>query len=109
MVFKPILTKTEVKKIAMEFKKKLRKAGIRPTRVILFGSYAKGRPRPWSDVDFCVVSNQFGKSSYDEQVRLAKIGKHVNYLIEAHPMNPKDLRGGGHPLADEIKRTGKLM
>ena len=57
-------------------------------------------------MDFCVVSSQFGKKDYDDMVKVTKIGKRVNYLIEAHPMNPKDLKQQAHPLAGEIRRTG---
>ena len=109
MVFKPILTEREVKQIAIEFKKALKKAGIKANKLILFGSYARRMPHPWSDVDFCVVSDQFGKREYDEMVKLSKIGKRVNYLIEAHPMNSNDLKQGVHPLAEEIKKTGRLI
>jgi predicted nucleotidyltransferase len=109
MVFKAILTKSDVKKIAAEFKKALSGAGIRINQLILFGSYALGKPHPWSDVDFCVVSSQFGKRVYDDLVKVSKIGKRVNYLIEAHPMNPKDLKQDAHPLAGEVRRTGTKM
>lgn len=109
MVFKAILTKNDVKKIAAEFKKTLKKAGVKAPSLILFGSYAVGTPHAWSDIDFCVVSKQFGKKIYDDMIEVSKIGKKVNYLIEAHPMNPKDLLDRAHPLADEIKRFGKKM
>lgn len=109
MVFKPILTKSDIRKMAAQFKDTLKGDGIKASRLILFGSYATGKPRPWSDVDFCVVSSQFGKRIYDEMVRVTKLGKHVNYLIEAHPLHPNDLRRGIHPLADEINRTGREM
>jgi len=109
MVFKPILTKKDIRNIAAEFKIALKKAGIRASKLILFGSYAGGRPHPWSDIDLCVVSAQFGRKYYDEMLRVAKLGKKVNYLIEAHPMNPRDLRSGNHPMADEIKKRGRKI
>lgn len=109
MVFKSVLTKKDIANIASDFKKTLKKTGIRASRLILFGSYARGKPHPWSDLDLCVVSTQFGKRYYDEMVRLAKLGKSVSYLIEAHPIHPKDLRSGAHPLAEEIKKHGKEL
>ncbi|OGQ48383.1 MAG: hypothetical protein A3I09_01065 [Deltaproteobacteria bacterium RIFCSPLOWO2_02_FULL_47_10] len=108
MLFKAILTKKDVKKIALEFKKVLRNAGIRSPSLILFGSYAIGKPHQWSDIDFCVLSKQFGKKVYDDMVKVSKLGKKVNYLIEAHPLNPNDLNKGFHPLATEIKRGIKI-
>lgn len=109
MVFKAILTKSDLKKIAAEFKKTLKKAGVKAPSLVLFGSYAAGVPHAWSDVDFCVVSKQFGKRNYDDMMKVTKLGKKVNYLIEAHPMNPKDLRNSANPLAEEIRRFGKKM
>lgn len=109
MVFKAILTKKEIKDITAKFKTTLKRAGIHPSKLILFGSYATGRPHPWSDIDLCIVSTQFGKRYYDEMVRVTKLGKKVSYLIEAHPMNPDDLRSGNHPLATEIKKHGRQI
>ncbi|MBI2345551.1 MAG: nucleotidyltransferase domain-containing protein [Deltaproteobacteria bacterium] len=90
-----------------EFRAALRRAGIRRPRFILFGSYARGRPRPWSDIDLCVVSSQFGKDNFEDMVRISGVAKRVNYLLEVHPLHPRDLRGDGHPLAGEIRRTGR--
>lgn len=109
MVFKPILTKSDLKKIVKELKSALRKSGIKVGQLILFGSYAKGRPHPFSDVDLCVVSGQFGKQYFDEMVKISKIGKRVNYLLEVHPMNPSDLKQNAHPLAEEIRKHGKKV
>lgn len=41
------------------FCNQLRRSGIRPERVILFGSWASGRQRPDSDIDLIVVSKDF--------------------------------------------------
>lgn len=109
MVFKPLLTNQEIQRVVADFKRTLKLAGIRTTRLILFGSYAQGRPHPWSDVDLCVVSRQFGRRDFDDAVKIATLAKRVNYLLEVHPMHPKDLRQGLHPLAQEIKRTGRRI
>jgi len=109
MVFKAILTKKDVRKIASEFKKVLKKAGVKAPGLILFGSYAVGKPHQWSDIDFCVVSKQFGRRAYDDMIKVSKLGKQVNYLIEAHPLNPEELNKGFHPLAEEIKKSGIKM
>ncbi len=109
MVFKAKLTKKDIKKISAEFKKILTQAGVKVEGIILFGSYAVGKPHAWSDVDLCVVSRQFGKNDFDDMAKLSKLGKQVSYLIESHPINPRDLKFGIHPLAEEIKRTGKKI
>lgn len=109
MVFKPLLTKHEVRTVVAELRRVLQKAGIPIDRLILFGSYARGTPHPWSDIDLCVVSSQFGRRDYDDFVKISRLAKRVNYLIEAHPMHPKALTQEDHPLAGEIKQTGKRM
>ncbi len=37
----------------------LKQTGIEPTKMILFGSYAKGHPRQDSDVDIAIISDGF--------------------------------------------------
>ncbi|MBI4224334.1 MAG: nucleotidyltransferase domain-containing protein [Deltaproteobacteria bacterium] len=107
MVFKPILTKKEVKGVVAEFRRELEKRGISVDRMILFGSYASGKPHPWSDIDVCVLSGQFGKNDFDEMVRISKIAKGVNYLLETFPLNPRDYQEGLHPFSEEIRKKGK--
>lgn len=107
MVFKPILTRHDVKNIAGELRRRLRRAGIKVQKLILFGSYARGTPHPWSDVDLCVVSSHFGRNDFDEMVHVSQLAKSVNYLVEVHTLHPTELRQGRHPLAAEIQRTGK--
>ncbi|OGG24162.1 hypothetical protein A3A79_03145 [Candidatus Gottesmanbacteria bacterium RIFCSPLOWO2_01_FULL_43_11b] len=83
--------------------------GIPVKRMILFGSYARGTAKPWSDIDVCVVSPKFGKKPFSEMVRLAKLTISVNTMIEPHPYNPKDLTDKWDPLAAEIRRYGKTI
>lgn len=85
------------------------KKGIPVEQMILFGSYAKGTAKPWSDVDVCVVSPTFGKNSYDERVRLAKLTLSVDTMIEPHPYHPNDLNDPYDPLAAEIRTWGKQV
>jgi len=77
-------------------------------KLILFGSYAKGNPKPWSDLDVCVVSEAFGKDYYDELVFLKKLASDIEPLIEPYPMKPKDLEDKWDPLAHEVRQYGKV-
>jgi hypothetical protein len=36
--------------------------GIHPVRLILYGSFAKGNPHEWSDIDVVVVAPEFDES-----------------------------------------------
>ncbi len=83
--------------------------GISVEKIILFGSYARGIPKPWSDIDLCIVSKNFGKDSYSEMVRLKKLTSSIDSMIEPHPYNSKDLNDPYDPLAFEIRKTGKVV
>ena len=87
----------------------LKEAGIPVQKMILFGSYAKGIAKPWSDVDVCVVSSVFGKNLYDEMVQLKHLTGSVEDMIEPHPYNEKDLADPWDPLAAEIRKYGKVI
>ena len=51
---------SEVLIIAKKFIKELSKQGYLVNQAYLFGSYAKGNPKSYSDIDVCVVSPKLG-------------------------------------------------
>lgn len=108
MVKKTILKDTP-KNLIKAYRKVLEKNGIKIEKLILFGSYAKGTAMPWSDLDLCVVSKQFGKDHHEELVRLMNLTSQVDSMIEPHPYHPKDLEDYWDPLAHEINKTGKVV
>lgn len=108
MVRKSILNDTP-ERLIKSYKNVLKKNGIKVEKIILFGSYAKGTAKPWSDVDICVISKDFGKDDYDEMVRLKILTGEVDSLLEPHPYSPTDFANPYDPLAYEIKRTGKVI
>lgn len=105
MAKKTILNDTP-NRLIKKYRKVLIKAGIPVKQMILFGSYAKGVAKPWSDVDVCVVSPMFGKNYFEEMVKLAKLTDTIDTMIEPHPYNSKDLADKWDPLAHEIRTTG---
>lgn len=46
------------------------KTRFRPKKVLLFGSYAVGRPSAYSDVDIVVVSEQFIRTPHEKRLDL---------------------------------------
>ncbi|MBI3384956.1 nucleotidyltransferase domain-containing protein [Candidatus Gottesmanbacteria bacterium] len=108
MVKKSILSDSPVRLIK-KYRDVLIKNGIKVEKMILFGSYAKGKARPWSDLDVCVVSTNFGKDDYDETILLSRLTSGVDEMIEPHPFHPKDLADPYNPLADQIRKTGKIL
>ena len=76
-------------------------------KVILFGSFARGSQRKWSDIDLCIVSPKF-KNSFDASQYLWKKRKifDLNYTIEPVGFSLKDFNDKYDPLANEIRETG---
>ncbi|MFH1030123.1 MAG: nucleotidyltransferase domain-containing protein [bacterium] len=96
----------KVKKEIERFVETLKKDKLPIKELILFGSYAKGNPRKWSDIDLCVVSPKF-KDSWDATTYLWKkrIIFDIDYTIEPVGFSPKDFRES-NSLINEIKKTG---
>lgn len=84
----------------------LKRHGVVIDKLIIFGSQAKGKAKPWSDIDLCVVSPQFGKNRFEERVRLMKLSIGAGENIEPHPYNAKGLGNKWDCLASEINKFG---
>ena len=64
--------------------------GLKPYKVILFGSYARGRPKKDSDIDLLVVTNDnYIPKSFNEKIELKL--KVANNLDEIREFTPLDL------------------
>jgi predicted nucleotidyltransferase len=88
------------------YAKSLRQGGVNFSQLILFGSFAKGYSKPWSDIDIGVVSPDFGRSYFDELVRLHHLRGSKTLRIDPHPFNPADLSDRWNPLAAEMAASG---
>ena len=95
--------------ILKDYRRALTEAGIAVEDLILFGSYAKGVEKQWSDLDVCVVSPDFGKDKTEEMILLKKLASPIEPMIEPHPYHPRDLADPWDPLAAEIKKYGKRI
>src|SRR3989339_1339912 len=100
------MTRQNIKQIAERYKLALIGNNIPVNAIYLFGSYAKGSPRPGSDIDFCVVSNIFGKDDFKEMVIINQIAKRVAPEIEAFPIAEKELKNRSNPFIKEALTTG---
>lgn len=99
------LKKSQTEKIN-KFVELLKQQGVNISKIILFGSYAKGRATPDSDIDVVVVSNQFGQDTAEEMMLLRKIALKVDSHIEPVPLSPDDLSDKYSSFSQEIKRYG---
>ncbi len=75
-------------------------------KVIIFGSYAKGKPHKWSDVDVCVISPKF-KSGFEalQFLLIRRNEQEVMAGLEPVGFSDKDFKEGSS-LIQEIKKTG---
>lgn len=87
----------------------LKQKGISVSKVILFGSHAKGNAKPDSDIDVAVISAQFGRNNLKEMMLLRKLALEIDSHIEPLPFTPQDLNDRYSTLSQEIKKYGVLI
>ena len=93
-------------RIAREVKTLLLKRGFPITRVVLFGSVAKGKAHEQSDIDIAVITTPFRKSRMDERVDIHLASMDVDLRVETVTLYPEDFQNKYFTLAREIERTG---
>lgn len=108
-----------------EFKMRFRKVSLRlirrviqqivqavhPKRIILFGSYANGRPGPDSDVDLLVVMNS-RKRPAQRATDVSKTLRLYPFPMDIIVRTPQEVQKRlhiGDPFFQEILRRGKVL
>jgi predicted nucleotidyltransferase len=65
--------------------------GIKPQRIVLYGSYATGADKKGSDIDVVVISSDFATKSYWERIDLlADVLYEIFAPVEAVAMTPDE-------------------
>ena len=94
--------KNAVKTIIHQFIGELANVGYSPDEVFLFGSYAKGKPNEFSDIDVAVCDKKFsGCLPLDIENIKSIVSKYS--AIELHTFNSNDKDS---PLIREIRKNG---
>ena len=94
-------------KTIRKFIKALKQEGIPVDRFILYGSYAKGKTRPDSDIDVAVISKNFGKDRVEEGMTLFRIAGKIDPRLEPIPISSESYEEDTWvPLIYEIKEKG---
>ena len=71
----------------------LLKKDIPIKEIILFGSYAKGNPKEYSDIDLAIISDWFkGKAQIENMKYLSRSAARYNSLIEALPFTEEEYK-----------------
>jgi predicted nucleotidyltransferase len=85
-----VLSEDEIIEIVRGFYAEL-KEEIPIKGFILFGSYAQGNAKEYSDIDLAVISDWFkGKPNIENMQYLSKIAAAYNSLIEALPFTEEE-------------------
>lgn len=101
------MVKRSVIKIIERFLNALRENDIYVDKVILYGSYAKGRQRIDSDIDVAVISRDFGKDLVEEGMMLFRIAGDIDTRIEPVPVSIESYeKDTWMPLIYEIREKG---
>ena len=78
--------------------------------VILFGSYGRGKPRDFSDIDIAIISPDFEGGTEKDCLLLDRIARRVHPLIEAIPYNSQDFKNfEPGDFVDQILKTGRVV
>jgi predicted nucleotidyltransferase len=102
-----MLTRSAVNNYLANFVQDLVEFGIVPERVVLFGSYAGGRPHNYSDIDVAVWHKSFtGCLSMDYVALMPVLRKYP--LIELHTFECGD-DAITNPFIAEIERRGIVV
>jgi uncharacterized protein len=91
------------------FRQRLTNDGIDGARLILFGSWAKGKQQELSDIDLCVVSDKFSGNTFVDSTRLRLLTIGIDDLLEPVAMRPEDLDDKYNTLASEVKKWGIVV
>ncbi len=81
----------EIENIIDRYINKLRQLGVEVSQVVLYGSYAKGKPKEYSDIDLAVVSPTFQKLDiFERQLLLSKAHHKFGEPIEPIGLTPNN-------------------
>jgi hypothetical protein len=83
----------------------LEKNKIHIMEAFIFGSHAKGKTKPESDIDVALISDAFTGDRFEDRRKIIPFRRKIDSRIEPLPFKPEDFNNGG-TLAEEIERTG---
>ena len=98
----------EIKKILLKYKDLLERDNFPVKSMILYGSYATGDSKPYSDIDVCVISDKFSEDKDFYETYLWRKVLEVDPRIEPvgyHSKHFKEI----DPLVYEIKKHGIVI
>ena len=71
----------------------------------LFGSFANGSQREYSDIDVCIVSSDI-QNQFKDMGKLFALTRGIDTRIEPYPFHTDEFNKGNSSFVYEILRTG---
>ena len=98
----------KIKGIIKRFESELIKLNIKPQKIILFGSYANGKPREDSDIDIVVISEDFRNLNLRERLEILGLAAgRVLEPIEALGYTPEEAKSANPvSILNEVLTSG---
>lgn len=82
----------ELDRIIGRFRQELERSGVRPERILLFGSHARGKAREGSDIDLIVVSPDWARFSRRERLELLGVtAVRIMESVQAQGFTPDEV------------------
>ena len=102
-----MLDKKAVREIAQKYSEEVRKL-LDPVSIILFGSYVKGNPHEWSDIDIAVLVRDIdGEEWYNARILLQRIRRNLDFIdVEPHLLDEADDPSG---FVEHVIQTGEVL
>ena len=102
---------SEIKEILKSYKTELKSHGIRVTKMFLYGSYARGNPKSYSDIDVVVVSSDLARfSPLKRQEFLAKRTIPIDAPLEVIGYTPSEFSKSKDTIFGQIlNETGIVL
>lgn len=104
-----VKTGFEIGDIISRYIEKLKEQGISPSSVILYGSYAKGTAREYSDIDLIVVSKDFeGMNLLQRLETLGVSAARILEPVQAKGYTPEEFEAGDDLFLREVLKHGQV-
>lgn len=99
----------QIENIITRYVSKLMRLGVEVSQVILYGSYARGNPKEYSDIDIAIVSSTFQELDiFERQLILSKAHHRFGEPLEPIGLTPNQVRNK-KGFVREIVETGVIV
>jgi len=102
---------SEIKKLIKEYSDELKRHNIRISKAILYGSYANGNPKPYSDIDLVIISSDLARYfPLKRQSLLAQLTMNIDAPLEVIGYTPAEFKKSKSTIFRQIlDQSGRSM